>query len=91
VKGQLEEKIKELPFRSIHIFQPSVLLGQRGESRPGEEMAKSITNALKFALVGGLRKYRPIQAKKVAECMFSVARNRDEGVHIYSSEQLEAM
>ena len=42
VKGNLEQAIKQLPFWGIHIFQPSVLLGQREELRMGEKVAGSV-------------------------------------------------
>lgn len=36
VKGELEEGLKALAFSSLHIFRPSILLGDRRESRPAE-------------------------------------------------------
>ena len=39
MKGELEEQVKALPFQRISIFQPSLLLGDRPESRFGEQLA----------------------------------------------------
>ena len=38
MKGELEQRIKSLPFERVSIFQPSLLLGQRGDFRLGEKL-----------------------------------------------------
>ena len=35
VKGEMEEALSGLGFEALHIFRPSILLGQRPEVRPG--------------------------------------------------------
>lgn len=40
VKGEIEEAVSGLGFSSLHIFRPSLLMGQRQESRMGEDAAK---------------------------------------------------
>ena len=42
VKGETEDAIGKLGFTSFHIFRPSLLLGDRNESRPGEDAAKIV-------------------------------------------------
>src|SRR6478736_6244240 len=42
LKGKIEEDLKTIQFNSIHIFRPSVLLGDRKESRPTEVWIKKI-------------------------------------------------
>lgn len=39
VKGQTEEDLKALGLSRVIIFRPSLLIGDRDEKRPGEEMA----------------------------------------------------
>ena len=56
VKGELEEAVMKLKFWSIHIFRPSILLGERPESRVGESVAKVIGKGLDFVLRGLLTK-----------------------------------
>src|SRR4051794_15151096 len=36
LKGEVEKEIAAMPFESIHIFQPSMLMGERKEVRLGE-------------------------------------------------------
>src|SRR5690242_8899902 len=40
LKGEVEEEISAMPFESVHIFQPSMLMGERKEFRFGEVIAK---------------------------------------------------
>jgi uncharacterized protein YbjT (DUF2867 family) len=71
MKGELEKKVQQLPFERISIFQPSLLLGQRSESRFGEKMASLIMPAM--SLIPAIRRYRPISAHKVAAKMVQVS------------------
>src|SRR4051812_33410567 len=69
LKGCIEEDIAALPFESIHIFRPSLLLGKREEFRPGERIARVFVKATAFLLIGVWRKYKPMQAADVAKAM----------------------
>ena len=91
VKGELEQAIKRLPYWSIHIFQPSVLLGERNENRWGEEIAARITKGLDNLLGGFLTKYRPVEAEVVAKAMVSASQKFKEGIFIYPSHYLQGL
>lgn len=88
VKGEMEHAIKALPFRSIHIFQPSLLLGPRSEKRLGEKLAQAILPKLNFLLSGPLRQYRAVPAEEVARAMLGAAQPDITGVHVHSSAQI---
>lgn len=89
VKGELEQAIKRLPFWSIHIFQPSVLLGERNENRWGEEVAMRLGKGMDRILGGVLSKYRPVEAEVVAKAMIEAAQKLKEGIYIYPSHYLQ--
>jgi uncharacterized protein YbjT (DUF2867 family) len=91
VKGELEGAVQQLGFWSTHIFQPSVLLGERNENRFGEEIAGKIGKVLDGITGGLLTKYRPIEADVVAKAMVSAAQRLKPGVHIYPSHWLQKM
>lgn len=91
VKGELEEAIKKMDFWSIHIFRPSILLGERPESRFGESAAKVIGKGLDFVLGGLLTKYKPVEADVVAKAMVNAAQNLKQGFHLYPSHWLQDM
>jgi uncharacterized protein YbjT (DUF2867 family) len=91
VKGDTEEAIKKLSFWATHIFQPSILLGHRPESRVGESLAKVIGKGLDKVLGGLLSKYRPVEGETVAKAMVAVAQNLEAGIHIYPSNYLNKL
>ena len=86
VKGQLEDAILELEYRSISIFRPSMLLGKRDEFRLGEEVEKSLEKIISFFLP---KKYKPIQGRAVAGAMVKKAVENLPGTHIYESGDIQ--
>jgi uncharacterized protein YbjT (DUF2867 family) len=84
VKGEMERDVLALPFRSITIFRPSLLLGHRKEFRLGEEVAK------RFAFLTPAR-YKPIDARRVARAMVAVARAGQAGPRIIESAEIQTL
>jgi uncharacterized protein YbjT (DUF2867 family) len=89
VKGDVEEKIASLNYDSYTIFRPSLLLGDRKEVRPGEKIAQSFSGLLSALMIGPLKKYKPIEARKVAAAMQKVAVRRLKGRYVLESDQLQ--
>ena len=88
MKGELDEKVSELPFKQICIFRPSILAGERKEKRTGEAIGIS---AIKFLsqIIPPLGKYRPIEGETVAEAMIKAAnQNIQSKVMIYGLDQI---
>lgn len=81
VKGELEHAVLDLPFRSVTIARPSLLLGDRGEFRLGEEIA----TRLRFLFPG---KYKPVLADDVAAVLVESASRDDPGRHIIESAEI---
>ncbi|MCR8842253.1 oxidoreductase [Paenibacillus sp. SC116] len=88
VKGNVEEEIKKLGLPSVHLFQPSLLLGSRSESRPGESAAIMVSPLIKLIARGRWSKYSPIQAKDVAAAMYRVGQSQGQGNHVHHFEQM---
>jgi uncharacterized protein YbjT (DUF2867 family) len=82
VKGELEDALRTLPFRSITIARPSLLLGDRSEPRVGEEVAK------RFGWVAPGR-YKPVRASRVAAALVAAARSVTPGMRILESDELQ--
>lgn len=91
VKGKLEEALVTLKLRSLHIFRPSLLVGNREEFRFGEKVAEVITKPLSFLLAGPLEKYKPVKSEYLAKAMCAVAQEESSGVHIYESDQIRIL
>ena len=83
-KGQLENEIKAMGFDSVNIFQPGLLLGNRDEIRPLEFLGQYGSFLLNMFLFGSLKKYRSIQASKVANAMANSTKNN--GINYFSYE-----
>ncbi|WP_045688947.1 NAD-dependent epimerase/dehydratase family protein [Hymenobacter sp. AT01-02] len=85
VKGEMEEAVQQAPFRAIHIFRPSLLLGQRARPRTGERIGAFVLRTLGPILQGPLRKYRAVGADTVAHAMLSAAEASSVGTQVHSS------
>lgn len=90
VKGEMEEAVKQTPFRAIHIFRPSLLLGERPQPRLGERVAAVFMKVIQPLLLGPLRVYRPMTAQAVAQAMLDAARQDGGGVRTYLSDVIAA-
>lgn len=86
VKGQVEETITSIPFEAIHIFRPSLLLGNRSEERRGEDAAKLFYKIFHFLIPS---KYKGIEAEKVARAMAFFASEDKPGTFIHESHALQ--
>ncbi|MEO1516323.1 MAG: oxidoreductase [Bacteroidota bacterium] len=91
VKGKTEMAVSKQDYWAIHIFRPSVLLGERNENRWGESVAGKL-GSLFDAISGGLlSKYSPIEADVVAKAMVNAAQKLDGGIHLYPSNELQEL
>jgi uncharacterized protein YbjT (DUF2867 family) len=76
IKGELDRDVKGLPFKTVSILKPSVLMGERKEKRTGESLGVFLGTIL-IPLIPPLRKYRPIPAETVAKAMIKAANDTD--------------
>jgi len=83
VKGELEEALSALPFRSLSIVRPSLLLGDRREFRLGEFIAK------RFAFLAP-GKYAPIPARDVAAALVRLAAEDAPERRVVESAEMRA-
>jgi uncharacterized protein YbjT (DUF2867 family) len=68
IKGELEEEIEKLSFKKVIVLQPSLLLGEREETRRTETIASLLMPPL-MALIPFFRKYKPIEGATVARAL----------------------
>jgi uncharacterized protein YbjT (DUF2867 family) len=89
VKGETERDLSELAIPKLHIFRPSLLLGDRAEHRGGERFWGILMKGLNPLLQGSLYKYRSIQGDTVAAAMIHAANVPSEpGVHVYEGKRM---
>ncbi len=83
VKGELEQALLALPYRSVSIVRPSLLVGERSERRRGEELAA------RFGFLLPAR-YKPVAGAEVAAGLVKLAREDLAGHRIVESAELRA-
>jgi uncharacterized protein YbjT (DUF2867 family) len=83
VKGELEDALIPLGFPSLTIARPSLLLGDREERRPGEQLGRKI---------GWLvpPRWRPVEAASVATALVRAAQRAIPGVEMLENPALRA-
>ena len=89
-KGTMEKKVMENHFEHIYILRPSMLLGKRNEFRFLEVMGKVFMNLLSVLMLGPIRKYRGIQASRVAKAMIKLANSSYKDV-VIESDKIEEL
>ncbi|KAF2205370.1 NAD dependent epimerase/dehydratase family protein-like protein [Delitschia confertaspora ATCC 74209] len=92
MKGELEDKVKELGFKYTVFLQPGLIMGERSESRPAEAVARG--------LAGWIRKVAPGFVEGWAQDKDTIARaavragleclegKREEGVHVIGQAEI---
>jgi len=91
LKGELEDELQKLGLKTLHIYQPSMLMGERERNHWLEKMATGIFKVIDPLLVGGLKKYRSIKGTTVAHAMFKKSLESATGTFIYTSDKIHTI
>ena len=81
VKGQLEDALRAMNWPSLCLVRPSVIAGDRPESRPLERLGETL---LRF----GPASYRPVEVGRIAAAMIATAQREPRGVTIIESREI---
>ena len=88
VKGELEEAIINLNFKSLTIVRPAILEGNRIEYRRGELFARKAMKIINPLLIGKLKRYRSVRIEQVANTMIEAAILNHQGLRIIENEEI---
>ena len=91
VKGEVENALLSMDLPSLHIFRPSLLLGERHEFRFGENLAAVLSPLISPLLKGRLKKFKPVQAKDLALAMYVCAKEERKGHYVYEGSRIFEM
>ncbi len=86
VKGKVEKDIAELGLKSVKIFRPSIIIGERSESRLFEKWAQVLMQKIDWIIPP---KYKAVSAEEIAKCMYIAAQRPDKGVVILENDQIK--
>ena len=88
VKGRLEQYIQQLGLQRVSIIRPSLLLGEREESRILEDATQKLYR--KFSkFVPDTFKYKPVTAAQVAHTMVDAAQSQNIPFEIYDNLRIQ--
>ena len=90
VKRQTEDDLQNIEFDSLVILRPSLLIGERAEVRPVEQIAVKLAPILSAVLVGPLKEYKPVLAEKVAGVALAKAFSLTKPLEIVSNGEILA-
>jgi len=83
VKGELEDALRGMHWPGLCLVRPSVIAGERAESRPFERLAE-------YALQWAPRTWRPVQAREIAAAMVNTALRTPRGLTVIESRDIPA-
>ena len=81
LKGEVEDDLTALRFRSLTIARPSVLIGERSEVRRSEKIAWKLSPITP-------RKYKPVPAANVSRALVNAAREDRPGRRIITNAEM---
>jgi uncharacterized protein YbjT (DUF2867 family) len=84
VKGETEAELEKLGFESVCALRPSILDGDRAESRPLERVGLAFARALGPVL----GKYRPTAVSAVARTMIAKAKAPERGAQVIEADAI---
>lgn len=90
-KGETERAVSALAYARLGILRPSLLLGAREELRPAEKLGQSAASFFNPLLMGGLKKYRAVDANIVAAAMVGFDLSDATGKHVIEGEAIRRL
>jgi uncharacterized protein YbjT (DUF2867 family) len=91
VKGETELALEALHFRSLHLMQPSLMLGSRRQWRITEAVGRVVMPLVNPLLLGRLERWRAIPARTVAAAMRAAGRSGRLGVHRHTWRDMRTL
>lgn len=91
VKGEAEQVLCSVGLQGVHLFRPSLLLGERNEFRFGEAAGAWIMKGLDPLMRGRTSKYRAMPATTIARAMVSIALTGTAGSHVYPNDVIHVL
>jgi uncharacterized protein YbjT (DUF2867 family) len=91
LKGETEHDIEKVQLKTLHIYQPSLLTGNRKEKRVLERIVTVAFKVIDPLLFGWLTKYKSIPAATVAQAMYKQSLKTEVGIFIHPSDKIKQL
>ena len=88
-KWEAESKLSKIGIGSLYIYRPSLIFGERKDTRILENISSAIFSVIQPLFFGPIKKYKRINAETIAEAMVKNAINSTAGKHILESDEIQ--
>jgi uncharacterized protein YbjT (DUF2867 family) len=88
-KADMERGVRETIGEKAYFMRPSFLVGDRSDFRLGEQIGIYLFYGINLFLLGGLRKYRSINARQVAKSMLQIALTQPDEPKILHYDEMQ--
>lgn len=88
VKGDLEQELITLGFDNLAVLRPSLILGSRSESRPGETLGKIFLEPIRHLFTGPLSGLRPVHYTEIAKTIVTLVHEQKSGTFFINSKEI---
>jgi len=88
-KGEMENDVLAQNIPNTYILQPSIIGGNRKESRIAEKIGLGVFKLFQPLLIGKMKKYRMIEAETIAQAMVNLANSNISTEKIITSDYIK--
>lgn len=88
-KGEMERDVLKQNIKKTFIFQPSLIGGDREESRTLEAIGKAVFKVIQPLFFGKLKKYKITDSEKMAQAMINLANSENHAEVIITSTDIK--
>ena len=81
IKGEVEEEIKKIGFKSVNFFQPGHIMGNK--FRADILFADAVSIFFNPFLIGDFRKFRSISIRDLPQFVVNKTNEEKEGINYY--------
>lgn len=90
-KGEMERDVLQQNIQTTYILQPSIIGGNRNETRIGEKIGLGVFKFIQPLFLGKLKKYKIIEAETIAQAMVNLANSGPSKEKRITSDQIKGI
>ena len=85
----MQQEVLKQNIPNTFILQPSIINGNRNETRIGEKIGLIIFKLIQPLFIGPLKKYKVIKAEEIAQAMLNLANTKTINKNIITSNYIK--
>ena len=88
-KGEMERDVLQQNVKNTFVFRPSIIGGERNESRPLEKIGLAIFKVIQPLFIGKLKEYKITDPEDIAQAMLTLANSTSHAEVIITSNDIK--